>query len=89
MNTLQDIFKRIEGKEWDWFGKPKRLMKVNSVGIGLWNGALYSLPDLLANKSWCKAVWGERWNLLSLIAFKTLQQEGKQSCLDYITKTMI
>ena len=89
MNTLKDIFKGIEGREWDWFGKPKRLMKLNRSGIGIWNGGLYSIPDLLANKSWCKAVWGKRWNHFSSVAFKMLQQEGKQACIDYITETMI
>lgn len=49
----------------------------------------FSLADLLANKSWCKAVWGEHaWESTSRAAFRLLQREGQQKALDYITKPL-
>lgn len=56
---MEDILKKIEGREWDWFNTEEGLMRCpngNSIQIDV---CLYSLADLLANKSWCKAVWGE------------------------------
>ena len=98
--------------EWDWFGSTacKEFLIVRSVDILCSDcEAQYSLADLLADSSWCKAVWGneivgetecwcpvcgdhhreERYSLLSATAFRILFKEGKQACIDYITKTMI
>lgn len=59
---LKEIFKNIEGREWDWFGygsdklilppedAPEYRIRINA--------GWFSLADFLANKSWCKAVWG-------------------------------
>ena len=67
--TLKDI---MPIKEWDWFGIHKESQYklvvnkeiINTVSIKYepmpfcWS--THTLADLLANKSWCKAVWGER-----------------------------
>lgn len=69
MNTLQDIFDNMKG-EWDNFGHlvPKEELKLTVYEDGLIRlrsnkdltfVVYYSLADLLANKSWCIAVWGE------------------------------
>ena len=57
---------------------------------------LESIANLLANKSWCKAVWGEedflshkKWQAMSRYAFNKLQQEGEEACIEYITETMV
>jgi len=61
---------------------------------------IFSLADLLANKSWCKAVWGESeikgdeilhfgCDYHSTYAFQTLQQQGEKECIKYIKETMI
>ena len=61
------------------------------------------LGNLLANKSWCKAVWLEmpvlecceqretcpKWHKCSRITFQILQQQGEKEAISYILKTMI
>lgn len=60
MITLKDIFKIIEGREWDRFGWEDNLYPTEK-DLGIWKNGEYrlsfSLADLLANKSWCEAVW--------------------------------
>ncbi len=69
---MKEIFKKIEGREWDWFGIKERKNHVGRIYtfrsgqevLELLHGdkgaqTYYSLADLLANKSWCKAVWGD------------------------------
>ena len=163
---IKAIFKRIEKRDWDWFGYShakdafdyyfkeeygvlKMIIESGRIEIkpGLtqsWAGIEYSLSDFLSNKSWCTAVWGESqplttnddepWNgqeclhcktdvryqpskeiynetgclhghypeacnvcwrrskgykYFSEKAFVKLQQEGQDSCLKYIKKTMV
>jgi len=115
-HTLQEIFEIIEGREWDNFNESDNngdyyKMRVSDYKIifTILNrcGVVdtyehYSLPDLLANPSWCKAVWGvknvteccearstcPKWRLYSRRAFQILQQEGEQACLNYIFSSM-
>lgn len=113
MNKLQQIFEKIEGREWDWFGNNNESWKVVSYHCGqgrlyfnadeikgeFGRGGAYSLADLLANKSWSKAVWGEAeecpdedccptWKGRSYSAFQILQIDGPDDCLNYILKTI-
>lgn len=53
---MKEIFKRIEGLEWDIMGN--KATKREIVEREIIEGRAYSLADLLANKSWCQAVWG-------------------------------
>lgn len=78
--TLEDI---MPNGEWDWFGleppfKTFEVVKAN-----------YHIAMLLTNKSWCKAVWGEKYGYFSAIAFRILQQENEQACINYINKTKL
>ena len=41
----------------------------------------FSLADLLANKSWCKAVWGKDWKEFSLLAFKALKHNKDNTAI--------
>lgn len=93
---MKDIFKNMG--EWDWFEKDKSRFSIREDGIVFRGMIHYSLPDLLANPSWCKAVWlgsvkinGEMKSSIhfSVNAFQILQQEGHQACLIYIKNTMI
>lgn len=71
MASLQDVFKIIEGREWDNFGNLHRDVKlsfddsiliIESYNPDNENNDLigcFTLADLLANKSFCVAVWGE------------------------------
>jgi len=70
-HTLEVIMGRIENKEWDWFGhgnfgKGEDQNEWQVIGNSLKILAprkvldIYSLADLLANPSFCKAVWGEK-----------------------------
>jgi hypothetical protein len=99
---MKEIFERIAGWEWGWFGWVIAEKEIDSNE----NGVLYlrwgelskecSLADCLANHSWCKAVWGDSdhewdigdWKVRSCLAFQELQLEGPQACIDYILKTM-
>jgi len=64
-----EIFKNIEGREWDWFKWEgwKQHFRLTPYGIvlispnGIENKLYRSLADLLSNKSWCQIVWGEKW----------------------------
>ena len=63
-HTLQEIFKIIEEREWSWFSEPKKDWKIRQFHIAreMADGEVYrsfSIADLLASHSWCKAVWGE------------------------------
>jgi hypothetical protein len=89
---LKTIFEIIEGRKWDNFGWSKNMTfyiddnKFKVMGsIGDANS--YSLADLLANKSWCQAVWVE-WTYLSTKTFEILRGEGTKKALNYIYKTM-
>ena len=64
---MQEIFDKIKGREWDWFSlnhknfgiaftSTSHLLMWHKLGMG---ERFFSLADLLANQSWCKAVWGE------------------------------
>ena len=102
---MKEIFKRLEGREWEHNGYKITDIEhtmvariwVKHYNIWQWN---VSIADLLANKSWCKAVWGEeqilpsefdigRWDLEGRNAFQILRMEGEEKCLTYITETMI
>ena len=61
---MKKIFERIKDREWDWFSGAVQkeglhyeiednFLVLNILGVIV----NYSLADLLANKSWCKAVW--------------------------------
>jgi len=60
---MKEIFDKIKDREWDWFGASN----CDGYGFDSQTGHLcvsdpqrdYSTADLLANKSWCKAVWGD------------------------------
>jgi hypothetical protein len=63
--TLKDVMPK---GEWDWFGTyncapEKRKFYVTKDKLAIdyqeWE-EVFSLADLLANKSWCKAMWGEK-----------------------------
>jgi len=70
---LKNIFEKIKDREWDWFELKGRFGSRESIYImddyiefsGCKcveceiDNVIKSLPDLLANPSWCKAVWGE------------------------------
>lgn len=69
---MKELFDKIKDREWDMFGGDRDEIGLKMiVGKGMmvkiyWNDSpnepeYYSLADLLANKSWCKAVWGEGW----------------------------
>ena len=48
----------------------------------------FSLADLLANKSFCKALWAvELWQPRSVWAWQILRDEGPDQALDYMIKT--
>lgn len=96
---MNEIFKKIEGREWDWFGVADKSKKEVSFEHGMLiirhssfaSILAYSLADLLANKSWCKAVWGklgELWYHEAMYAFGTLITEGHEKAIEYIKKTM-
>lgn len=59
---MKEIFAKIKGREWDWFGgKPENFFVrgkylFEQKGI---HEIKFSLADLLSNRSWCSAVWGE------------------------------
>jgi hypothetical protein len=71
--TLKDIFDKINGREWNWFERDTKDACFKYDIISFPNGDTKvqifddggdwfehrSLPDLLANVSWCKVVWGE------------------------------
>ncbi len=104
---MKDIFKNIEGREWDWF-EENEPFEWNVYGgdkhgytLSFNTGVSYSLADLLANKSWCKAVWkgkgfyNSKQEFIedgyiehSLQAFQLLQ-ESEEKAIDYILTTMI
>lgn len=106
---MKEIFKKIEGREWDWFGEDEDEVIFEVVWNGVFGEVLtgkmfFSLADLLANKSWCKAVWGEldgsgcgcndpeccpTYTSHSIEVFQMLQHEGEKACIEYIKKTMI
>ena len=109
ITTLESIFKRIEGRKWDWFNKDNLLdfhvgfdsyKREGLIWVDSYDGdiQLYSLADLLSNRSWCEAVWGGKhkmqgteqmeWEWFSIRAFKLLQTD-RQACLDYIGGTMV
>ena len=108
------IFEHIKDREWDWFNQRRRGdVKWEILGYGLFfidtrftakisRPLRFSLADLLANASFCKAVWGEKVFEIEMdgtrpilkpdyhtIAFKTLTLEGEEDCIEYINKTMI
>jgi len=70
---MKTIFDNIKGRKWDWFGlkKSNPFFQFNLIDAVEENCSqiqifftdedynLFSLADLLANKSWCKAVWGD------------------------------
>ena len=107
---MKEIFKNIEGREWDWNGLMVEKVYRTEFTFASWSldcgkaiATHLSLADFLANKSWCKAVWGE-WDTRmngttelpkngyiknSTKSFQILQQEGKTACLEYIKKTML
>lgn len=61
MNKLQQIFDKIEGREWDKFDLPAPCDLVpNTNGVICYGCMTFrSIADLLSNRSWCEAVWGE------------------------------
>lgn len=114
---MKEIFKKIKGREWDWFNHPDKFNYNITRGIEIITRLChrndepefisyhYSLADLLANKSWCKAVWGDKirhpkFKFSSalfiidsqyhlLTAFRILQQQGEEAVIKYIKETMI
>ena len=99
---MKTIFKKIEGREWDWFGYPKSGWVVERNGILNESTRVRidyrTLADLLANKSWCIAVWGKgkmkwneptiNWRENSASAFQILQQNGEEAAIKYIKESM-
>jgi len=96
---MKEIFEKIKGREWDWFGECSNEVSIELIRIGIitiydeqlefYSDFSYSLPDLLANKSWCKAVWGEQfYNQEANKSYKLLREKGEEACLTYIKKTM-
>jgi hypothetical protein len=90
--TLKDIMPK---GEWDWEGVDLCQLEDceidyedNCIGINAqdWIKCI-SLADLLANKSWCKAVWGKEWEKASVYAFHLLLITGQQACINYIYQT--
>ena len=121
---LKYIFDKIKDREWNWFKKEQHQCHVGRdsykreglIWVDPYDGdiQLFSLADLLANESWCKATglnkkvkiglcWGCNVGRVQsrkqpcectylpayLKAFETLQQEGEEACIKYITETMI
>jgi len=93
---MREIFKKIEGREWDNFNvhsdcKIIEFVKNHVVARDTDDKHLHihSPADMLANKSLCKAFWGECSIYHSYTAFLYLQQEGEEACLKYIKETII
>ena len=92
---MKTIIEKIEGREWDWFGLERdEIGSMEPTNLGVWmevfgSKRLYSLADLLTNKSWCMAVWGRRYKNLSTMAYAILRDEGHDACITYITRTMV
>ena len=95
-HTLEEIFDKADLTDFDWFGLKRRdFNEVGSISLGIFNREeqrCFSLPDLLANPSWCKAVWVDTndydWMVHSKDAFLILQQESEQACLNFIYETI-
>jgi len=122
---MNEIFEKMNG-EWDWFEdgafipySDKTLKPLKGKNFSIDEGKLfpdeyyhggYSLADLLANKSWCSAVWGSErgeggnlyyreadmtielgfnYEIMSLLTFQMLHQDGEEQAIKYIKKTMI
>ncbi len=94
---MKTIFENMKG-EWDKFGGDKAEVAISMVvGKGwmvkvYWDDEpndpeYYSLPDLLANKSWTEAL-GLSWKKVRT-AFNHLRERGDEAAIDYIKKTMI
>ena len=87
-----DIFKKIEGRKWDWFGVDESSWHITEAGLFgvskfLGSHPTKSVADLLANKSFTDAC-GLTWKDVKR-AFNHLRERGHQACIDYILKTMI
>ena len=101
MTTLPEIMPPEDS--WDWFGRNLKgfryeigffdSIRCDGLRISLPSTATewyYSFPDLLANPSFCRAVWGDDvWHIHSSRAFGILRDEGVQPALEYIKKTKI
>lgn len=93
MNNLQEIFNRIEDREWDWFGSrtkghyeinhPKLEILIEKDGNFGWREL--KIIDLLANKSWCMAVWGEE--MLCYDCGRIVEKPKQIGCLTIGTGT--
>lgn len=89
---MKEIFKRIKNKKWDWCELKKLEKRIEKYGIVFFQDGyrrFISIADLLANQSFCKALWGERWTVHARIAFNILLIEGQDQALDYMIKTAI
>ena len=79
--SLRDMKEILEKTGWDK-KKPPRYNIPDCRHI-------FSLADLLANKSWCQIVWTEEWIKNSLKALNLLQLYGEKECIKYIKETML
>lgn len=99
--TLKEIFKRMKG-EWDKFGgvilydeEPLACYLANkSWCMAVWGHEITCDCGALKYSKECPCddyvtPYGERYVILSLTAFGSLQQEGQQACLEYILNSMI
>jgi hypothetical protein len=80
---MEEIFKNIEGRDWDWFGQPVEKVKNNSVSrYNFYTKSMLvegrGLADLLSNKSFCIVVWGDE-EIIKKIKRKVPQQQLKSS----------
>jgi len=91
--NMKEIFKKIEGIEWDWFGCSKLNPRIDGGYLTLKstdNGRLtetYSLADLLANKSWTEAC-GLSWKQVRT-AFNHLRERGEKEAIEFIKEFLI
>ena len=96
---MKEIFEKIEGREWDWFnikfppedwgfGKNDNKTLLLLYKERECRTYEFSLADLLANKSWCKAVWGKEWRKRAVWTFLILLVEGEKEAIEDIKRTI-
>ena len=94
---MKKIFNLIMERKWDWFGYDKCQIgyfidhkRLVLSGPHLPEYYWYvSLADLISNKSFCHAIWGNDWNFNSKTCFRILLEGDYNSCIEYIKSTAI
>lgn len=87
---MKEIFEKIKGRQWDWFGIE---FEANDGCEGFWSvdewipkanhvTNIYSLADLLANKSFTDACGLPEPKVLT--AFYELREYGEKKAIEFI-----